>query len=97
MGIAANGQFTLASEDVDDRRPSRRMLRKLLSRSEGEKQELDVALVSERLAENATGRDGRLGGQIGEERVGRGRVSTTLGGMLSRAAEAIDRIAASAE
>jgi len=55
------------------------VLRKLLARGEGEEQELDVALVRERLAEDASGWDGCLCGQIGEERVGRGHVFTRCG------------------
>ena len=46
---------------------------------EGEGQELNVALVGERLAQDASGWDGRLCGQIGEEGVGRGHVSTRCG------------------
>jgi hypothetical protein len=72
-------ELALAREDVDDGRSSRRVLRELLTRGEGEEQELDVFLVGKRLAEDASGWDGRLCGQIGEERVGRGHVSTSCG------------------
>src|ERR1035437_3049505 len=79
MGVTADSQLALAFENMDDRRSRRRVLRKLLARGEGEEQELDVALVRERLTQDASGRDGRLGGQIGEEGVGRGHVSTRWG------------------
>jgi hypothetical protein len=41
MGVTADGQLALAFENMDDRRPRRRVLRKLLARGEGEEQELD--------------------------------------------------------
>ena len=41
--------------------------------------QVDVFLVGKRLAEDASGWDGRLCGQIGEENVGRGHVSTSCG------------------
>ena len=72
-------ELALAREDVDDGRSSRCVLRKLLASGEGEEQELDVVLVGERLAEDASGWDGRLCGQIGEENVGRGHLSTNFG------------------
>jgi hypothetical protein len=45
MGVTADGQLALAGEDMNDRRSSRGVLRKLLAGGEGEEQELDVALV----------------------------------------------------
>jgi len=42
MGVTANRQLTLTSEDVDDRGSCRRVLRELLAGGEGEEQELDV-------------------------------------------------------
>src|SRR5664280_2295297 len=77
--IQIAGGLALAREDVDDGRSSRCVLRKLLARGEGEEQELDVFLVGKRLAEDASGWNGRLYGQIGEENVRRGHVSTSCG------------------
>ena len=58
---------------------SRRVLRKLLAGGESKEQELDVAFVGECLAQDASGWDGRLSRQIGEESVGLGDVSTRCG------------------
>src|SRR5665811_994318 len=74
--VTADLQLAFALEDVDDRRSSRRVLRELLTGGKGEEQELDVSLIRERLAEDAAGRNGRLRGQVGEQGVGRGHVST---------------------
>jgi len=42
MGVTVDGQLALAGEDMNDRRSSRGVLRKLLAGGEGEEQELDV-------------------------------------------------------
>jgi len=56
MGVTANRQLTLTSEDVDDRGSCRRVLRELLAGGEGEEQKRNVALVRQRLAQAAPSR-----------------------------------------
>src|SRR5450759_5162782 len=62
VDVTADSQLALAFENMDDRRSRRRVLRKLLARGEGEEQELDVALVRERLTQDASGRNGSFCG-----------------------------------